>query len=154
MCSISVYINTMLKYFCQVCGQSTEYTLSKPKFCANCSHPFESQGSSASTTKPKPTIATARQKPSVRPPPPEPENNLESDDDNIEVLPELDITDVVIVPTKTNKITIGQLAAEHKLGLEARPKRKMNKKQFQEEWLKEAGTRRNDTPPTEVGGGE
>jgi len=86
----------MNKSFCQSCGKATEFTYSKPTFCAWCGTPFE-QYLPKTANKPKQTNAQLIK----------PETNLDFElEDEDKISPEFEV-EIPVVPS--SKITIGQL---------------------------------------------
>lgn len=132
-----------LSVYCQNCGAPTFYTLSKPRFCSNCGNDFvgASQTRGAVQTKPAHQVIDAK-----------PSQDLDDPDDvQIELSAPLDTSDIEIATAANKGVKMLDLVKQHKIGLPPRPKQKLSKKKFQEEWQQEAGTRGKNSPAPEVG---
>jgi len=141
----------MNKTFCKQCGKATEYSLSKPKFCAHCSATFGLASASAPAPAVNPFLARPSPPPKAIPMPPAAAQSLEFVD--LDEQDDLDVDgavqgsgemEVELVGVKRPKVKIGEIAQNKKLNLKEieamRPKNaKVSKKQFLEDFSREAG---------------
>ena len=137
----------MLKIYC-TCGAPNQYTIQKPKFCCQCGKSFDVASVQSTAQKIsnqiKATVIetiTDAQKPG---------NILafEVEDES----PKQTKIDFEVIGGKPKGLRISDLLNEGKLDLPPRKGKKQSRKQFLEEFQKEAGSRRPDQPPTEIGG--
>lgn len=147
-----------LKIYCR-CGESTEYTLNKPVFCAACGTKFESSISLANQ-KPKKiiksqVIETEDEEEVIGPIKVHPLfgqrkskkqkleiNNEDFDDlDDGEFLPDINALelDIPISNKKEKGVTLGQVIKEQKTGFAREKPKKVNKKKELEEFRLSAG---------------
>lgn len=129
--------------YCIHCGQPTSYKLQKPKFCSNCSKPFDASG-----------IALQKQ---VRK---EDSSNRENSNQNKaptfiiaqeEEIPQIKKLELVIHKPQIHRETIGNIwGTGREPATRAIPesKGKFNKQQFFKDWKSEAG----GTARLELGG--
>ena len=151
----------MNKTFCKQCGKATEYSLSKPKFCASCGTTF---GLISTSNTPSPSVIPVvnpfLSNLSTNPPParhidpPQANQGLafvdldEDEDPDAAVVSEMQVE---IINRNPSKSTIGQIAANPKrLNLaeiaSMRPKEgKISKKKFLEDFSREAGALKPQT---------
>ena len=113
----------MLKIYCLNCSQPTFYTNPKPKVCPFCANPFDG-------------VAVAQ----VKKPVLELELEEEKESPNEPSLPDIKNLDFELSVGQNKGISLKDIIFEPKIGLEPRKAVKFNKKKFQEEWKKEAGT--------------
>ena len=133
-----------LKEYCQVCGGSTTYTLTKPKFCSECGELF-----TGAKPVPKKTIA---QRPAPHPTPRVIEAE-EVEDDGV-VIPDISNLEVRIEHREAPKVTLGQVGIQAPLPASEkfrRPTVKMSQKKFLEQFRREAGGIKTES--IQVGGG-
>jgi hypothetical protein len=120
----------MSKKYCIQCGQPNEQVAN---FCCQC-------GNSFSPTATKKNPITAKIQP------------LDEDDEEVAEIPDVAELEVDIVPPRRNKLTIGGFVST--AGVDRPPTpittkaKKVNRKQFLEEFKREAGTR-GRTPQTD-----
>ena len=126
----------MNKIFCMQCGNKHEYTDRPPRFCSECSNPFNSS-STATTNKttPKPTVIVNQI-----------DDDNDNDDDTGAEVPKIDKLDIEI-DIRQKKETIGNLVGTSKSGQGQEflrpPPKKMSKKKVLEQFRREAGTIRD-----------
>ena len=136
----------MLKIYCSECGSPTEYSLNKPKFCSSCGRSF--QENIQANKSPGKDIATKKDFNKFKPI----ENDLEEDDfsavnEDIDVS-KINIKNLNIEYSKDDrdetkiKDLIGTSSGGNPLRRIKTKKQKINKKQFLEDFQKEAGTLR------------
>lgn len=116
----------MLRIFCQNCGSKHEYTDLKPIFCCQCSASFDSSAPKP-TLKPKVVIS---------------QTNDDDEDDGGEEVPEIEKLDVE-VEVRRRKQTIADIVGTPKQEITREKPKKLTKKQFLEEFRREAGSIKN-----------
>lgn len=130
-----------MKYYCFSCGQPTEYTIAKPKFCSSCGTNFESKAQ----TNAQPTLA--------KPPTPQLSTARVDDDDDdgpslqdAKEVPNINKLDVEVNIGKKSGEKLGNIlgtASTNDYVQSPEPKgKKVSRKKFLEEFKKEAGTLR------------
>lgn len=132
------------KLYCEGCGQPTEYSLSKPKFCAHCGSGFEVTVARASCSSPAPARVPVRPPRQEAPPTRRAVASYEDEDDDyeegyFEAPRKLEVSIEVETGDKLNRIPAHALASS---GIEpgsplAAPMRgpvKMTKKQTKERY--------------------
>lgn len=131
----------MLKIYCTECGSPTEYSLNKPKFCANCGNSFTGAKKEEKVALPvqmqKPTITKAK-RPNI-----EPEDYEDKDMEISEVneVPNIDNLDFDIsVPTSTSE-KIGNIVGSSKTNdlRKYRSSEKIDPKKVLEDFAREGG---------------
>jgi len=136
----------MLKIYCKKCGSPTSYSLNKPKFCSACGNSFQENITPNINQKeinpPKLTINKFK---NINRPEIDIEDDLDSE--NIDIS-KININNLKIEYSqdKTDNIKIKDLIGTSSGGNTLRKnkikKTKINKKQFLEDFQKEAGTLR------------
>ena len=127
----------MLKHYCNQCGQPTEYSLTLPKFCANCGQSFAKIGQTDPIPQrqlPQKKILPIVAKSQIA-------NNIEDEDyevntDLINGLTQLEME--AEISDNRKKITIGSIAGTAKVAIPIKPGGKINKKKILQEFKDEA----------------
>ncbi len=129
-----------LKTFCQICGFGTEYTLTVPNFCSQCSRPLKS--SVANFQAANIIRKTTTRHPLIKLP-----NDLEhddEDDDSPRQVPILDRLNVEFEPAPIKHgITIGAIAQGIKVDIKDKKVKAISKKQALLDFQKQASALKN-----------
>lgn len=122
-----------MKIYCQECGQPTEYVSKKPKFCSECTHPFQPEFAQAAKVNKvqKPTQAKNEE---------EEEGEIPEDPDGEVFVPKLKKLDISIQDFKRGKVSVAELQSNNPVDTFVRdiPK-KINRKAILEDFAREAG---------------
>jgi hypothetical protein len=136
----------MLKIYCSDCGNPTNYSSIKPKFCSNCGNLFDKsliqKNNSTRPTQDKPVLPRKVEARS------EDFDDDDYDDQEVNHVPEINQLDCEIVETRKISEKIGQIVGTSKEGVSKPAKStgkkttKAERKKFLEEFSKEAGALR------------
>ena len=131
----------MLKLYCTKCGSPTNYSLNKPKFCSACGKSFDEKASRNINNQQikitKPTIDEIKNF----------DDEFDTESDSVDIskinLKNLNIEYIKDQSNKPKiKDLIGTSSGDNSLRKIKIKKQKINKKQFLEDFQKEAGTLR------------
>lgn len=124
-----------MTYFCKACGGKTE-SLTELKFCGQCGQPLHPLYKTTAQKLPQKNNHTQPQRIIVR----EIEDTTNEENQGGETIPQIDSLEIEISGIKSQKTTLGEVAAQKKTGYKRKhsnlPK---SKKKFLEFWAKDAG---------------